>query len=183
MVKWSKLSKARVFRGQEKKKLTPKSCTIQGCTPNFFLPAAPFFIFCSAKKGSLEARFLHRTQKFLPAAPFILFFAPQKEKCKRLTIHRRKHWLHGLSNPREHFIGMHTVATRERMPVQNHCPIQIIFPTSLGIPLHFAAKMQLDQSCKKFRARVARPGLGPLFEFRGAVKVAQNHSSDTHLAL
>ena len=80
MVKWSKLSKARVFRGQEKK-IDHKILHRQGCTPNFFLPAAPFFIFCSAKKGSLEARFLHCTQNFLPAAPFILFFAPQKEKC------------------------------------------------------------------------------------------------------
>ena len=174
--------KSKSFQGARKKKLTPKSCTIQGCIPNFFCLRRHFSFFALQKKGSLEARFLHRTQKILPAAPFILFFAPQKEKCKRLTIHRRKHWFHG-SNPREHFIGMHTVTTRERMPVQNHCPIQIIFPTSLGIPLHFAAKMQLDQSCKKFRARVARPGLGPLLNFEGRLKWAQNHSSNTHLAL
>ena len=57
------------------------------------------------------------------------------------------------------------------MQVHNHCPIQIIFPTSWGSPCILQPKMQLDQSCKKFRARVARPGLGPLFEFRGAVKV------------
>ena len=162
MVKWSKLSKARVFRGQEKK-IDTKILHHPGLYPQFFLPAAPFFIFCSAKKGSLEARFLHRTQKILPAAPFILFFTPQKEKCKRLTIHRRKHWFRGLSNPREHFIGMHTVTTRERMPVQNHCPIQIIFPTSLGIPLHFAAKNATRPKLQKVLRACSAPGFGTPF--------------------
>ena len=32
---------------------TMKSRTIQA-VPKFFLPAAPFFLFCSAKKGSLS---------------------------------------------------------------------------------------------------------------------------------
>ena len=33
-----------------------KFCRVDpgGCTLNLFLPAAPFFIFCSAKKGSLS---------------------------------------------------------------------------------------------------------------------------------
>ena len=79
--------KSKSFQGARKKKLTTKSCTVQGCTPNLFLPAAPFFIFCSAKKCSSELDFytvpkifclrrhlyyfLLRKQRSVNASPFI----------------------------------------------------------------------------------------------------------------
>ena len=154
--------KSKSFQGA-RKKIDTKILHHPGLYPQFFLPAAPFFIFCSAKKGSLEAKFLHRTQTFLPAAPYILFFCSAKKEVQTphhssaealvprvIEPQRALHW---------HAHGYHEGAY---VQVQNHCPIQIIFPTSLGIPLHFAAKMQLDQSCKKFRARVAR-GFGTPF--------------------
>ena len=143
MVKWSKLSKARVFRGQEKK-IDTKILHHPGLYPQIFLPAAPFILFFCSAKREVQTPHHSSAEALVPRV-----IEPQ----------RALHW---------HAHGYHEGAY---MQVQNHCPIQIIFPTSLGIPLHFAAKMQLDQSCKKFRVRVARPGLGPLFEFRGAVKV------------
>ena len=48
------------------------------------------------------------------------------------------------------------------MQVQNHCPIQIIFPTSLGIPLHFAAK-NATRPKQKVPRECSAPGFGTPF--------------------
>ena len=81
MVKWSKLSKARVFRGQEKK-IDNKILHCPGLYPQFFFCLRRHFSFFALQKRVRWKLDFYTVLKFFCLRRHLYyFFAPQKEKC------------------------------------------------------------------------------------------------------
>ena len=165
MVKWSKLSKARVFRGQEKK-IDTKILHHPGLYPQFFLPAAPFFIFCSAKKGSLETKFLHRTQTFLPAAPFILFL---NLKLRKKRSANASPFIGGSTGSTGYRTPESTSLACTRLPRGSVCagtkslPHPNNIPNVFGDPLAFCSQNATRPKLQKVLRACSAPGFGTPF--------------------
>ena len=170
MVKWSKLSKARVFRGQEKK-IDNKILHCPGLYPQFFFCLRRHFSFFALQKRVRWKLDFYTVLKFFCLRRHLYYFLLRKKRSA--TPHRSsaEALVPRVIEP-QRALHWHARGYREGacMQVQNHCPIQIIFPTSLGIPLHFAAK-NATRPKQKVPRECSAPGFGTLFEFRGAVKV------------
>ena len=155
--------KSKSFQGTRKKKLTTKSCTVRAVPPIFFCLRRHFSFFALQKRVRWKLDF-YTVLKIFCLRRHLYYFLLRKKRSA--TPHRSsaEALVPRVIEP-QRALHWHARGYREGacIQVQNHCPIQIIFPTSLGVPLHFAAKNATRPKLQKVPRECSAPGFGTPF--------------------